>query len=66
MTASLFAQTKKVKHAEKVGDVAPDFTLHYFDGTDRKEVKLNNYRGKKNVGHWRSSFSPSPVVERSK
>jgi hypothetical protein len=33
----------------KVGDVAPDFTLKYFDGTDRKDVKLSDYRGKKNV-----------------
>jgi cytochrome oxidase Cu insertion factor (SCO1/SenC/PrrC family) len=33
----------------KVGDMAPDFTLKYFDGTDRKDVKLSDYRGKKNV-----------------
>jgi len=33
----------------KVGDVAPDFTLKYFDGKDLKEVSLNQYRGKKNV-----------------
>ena len=35
--------------ALKVGDVAPDFTLHYFDGNDLKPVSLNQYRGKKNV-----------------
>ena len=33
----------------KVGDVAPDFTLKYFDGNDLKDVKLSDYRGKKNV-----------------
>jgi hypothetical protein len=33
----------------KVGDMAPDFTLHYFDGSDLKDVKLSDYRGKKNV-----------------
>jgi AhpC/TSA family len=33
----------------KVGDMAPDFTLKYFDGSDLKNVKLSDYRGKKNV-----------------
>jgi AhpC/TSA family len=33
----------------KVGDMAPDFTLKYFDGNDRKDVKLSDFRGKKNV-----------------
>jgi cytochrome oxidase Cu insertion factor (SCO1/SenC/PrrC family) len=33
----------------KVGDVAPDFTLKYFDGNDLKSVSLSQYRGKKNV-----------------
>ncbi|HMD16573.1 MAG TPA: redoxin domain-containing protein [Terriglobales bacterium] len=32
-----------------VGDVAPDFKLHYFDGSDLKEVTLSQYRGKSNV-----------------
>lgn len=45
-----FAQTKKEDSSmPKVGDMAPDFTLKYFDGTDRKDVKLSDYRGKKNV-----------------
>ena len=35
--------------ALKVGDVAPDFKLQYFDGTDLKDVSLSQYRGKKNV-----------------
>lgn len=33
----------------KVGDVAPDFKLQYFDGHDLKDVTLSQYRGKKNV-----------------
>ena len=33
----------------KVGDEAPDFTLKYSDGNGLKEVKLSDYRGKKNV-----------------
>jgi len=33
----------------KVGDIAPDFKLKYFDGNDEKEVSLSQYRGKKNV-----------------
>lgn len=52
MNASLsFAQSEKSAAPEmpKVGDMAPDFTLHHFDGNDLKEVKLSDYRGKKNV-----------------
>lgn len=50
MTASLFAQgTPENSAMPKVGDMAPDFTLKYFDGTDLKPVKLSDYRGKKNV-----------------
>ena len=33
----------------KVGDVAPDFKLEYFDGHELKDVTLSQYRGKKNV-----------------
>jgi peroxiredoxin len=33
----------------KVGEMAPDFSLKYFDGNDLKEVSLTQYRGKKNV-----------------
>jgi hypothetical protein len=44
------AQTKKEEAImPKVGDMAPDFTLKYFDGSDRKDVKLSDFRGKKNV-----------------
>ncbi len=35
--------------ALKVGDVAPDFKLQYFDGSDLKDVTLSQYRGKQNV-----------------
>ena len=35
--------------ALKVGDVAPDFKMQYFDGTDLKDVTLSQYRDKKNV-----------------
>ena len=33
----------------KVGSVAPDFTLSYFDGNDLKKLSLHDFRGKKNV-----------------
>ena len=33
----------------KVGDVAPDFKLQYFDGKEEKDVTLSQYRGKNNV-----------------
>ena len=49
MTASLFTQKKEDSGMPKVGDVAPDFTLKYFDGSNLKDVKLSDYRGKKNV-----------------
>jgi hypothetical protein len=51
LTASpLFTQSNSDQSGmPKVGDMAPDFTLKYFDGTTRKDVKLSDYRGKKNV-----------------
>ena len=33
----------------KVCEVAPDFKLNYFDGSNLKEVSLSQYRGKSNV-----------------
>ncbi|HEX3105288.1 MAG TPA: redoxin domain-containing protein [Terriglobales bacterium] len=33
----------------KVGDLAPDFKMQYFDGHDLKDVTLDQYRGKKQV-----------------
>ena len=48
-TAFASAQKKDSPGMPKVGDTAPDFTLKYFDGNDLKDVKLSDYRGKKNV-----------------
>ena len=49
-TSPASAQTKKESSSmPKVGDTAPDFTLKYFDGGNLKDVKLSDYRGKKNV-----------------
>ena len=33
----------------KVGDMAPDFTLRYFDGAKVQDITLHEFRGKKNV-----------------
>lgn len=33
----------------KVGDLAPDFKMQYFDGHDLKQVSLDQYRGKQQV-----------------
>src|SRR2546428_11120750 len=52
LVSQLWAQGKKQAApapALKVGDVAPDFKLQYFDGTDDKDVTLSQYRDKKNV-----------------
>jgi len=52
MTAAspMFAQSKKDDSGmPKVGDMAPDFTLKYSDGKGLQEVKLSDFRGKKNV-----------------
>ncbi|MFZ0761625.1 MAG: hypothetical protein WAM69_16885 [Candidatus Sulfotelmatobacter sp.] len=45
------AQAKQPEGASmpKVGQMAPDFRLHYFDGNDLKAISLSQYRGKKNV-----------------
>lgn len=49
-TVPALAQDKKESSKmPKVGDMAPDFSLKYSDGKDLKEVKLSDYRGKKNV-----------------
>jgi peroxiredoxin len=49
-SVGLLAQTKKEESGmPKVGDMAPDFTLKHFDGNELKDVKLSDYRGKKNV-----------------
>ena len=49
-SAPAFSQSsKEASSMPKVGEMAPDFTLKYFDGSDLKDVKLSDYRGKKNV-----------------
>ena len=49
LTRPATAQGRAEAPKLKVGDVAPDFTLQYFDGHDDKDVKLSDFRGKKNV-----------------
>jgi len=47
---SLWAAAEKTPRPTlKVGSVAPDFTLQYFDGNDLKKMSLHDFRGKKNV-----------------
>jgi peroxiredoxin len=50
-TSSVAQAKKNPKPAPslKVGDVAPDFKMQYFDGKDLKDVSLSEFRGKKNV-----------------
>ena len=43
------AAPKEASAMPKVGDMAPDFKLSYFDGNDLKEVSLDQYRGKKQI-----------------
>jgi hypothetical protein len=51
LAANSFAADKPPQPppALKIGDVAPDFKMQYFDGNDLKDVTLSQYRGKKNV-----------------
>jgi hypothetical protein len=52
LTRPVFADDKKPARPApslKVGDMAPDFKLQYFDGKELKDVSLSDYRGKKNV-----------------
>ena len=50
VTASASATAQKsARPALKVGDVAPDFTLDYFNGNDLKKMSLHDFKGKKNV-----------------
>jgi len=48
-TSPSFAQGREGSGMPQVGDAAPDFTLKYIDSSGEKEVKLSDYRGKKNV-----------------
>ena len=45
----LAAETKAAPPVLKVGSVAPDFTLQYFEGNDLKKFSLHDFHGKKNV-----------------
>jgi LDH2 family malate/lactate/ureidoglycolate dehydrogenase len=40
---------KETGSMPKVGDLAPDFKLQYFDGHNLKDVTLDQYRGKQQV-----------------
>ena len=43
------ANNKEAGTMPKVGDLAPEFKMQYFDGHDLKDVTLDQYRGKKQV-----------------
>lgn len=43
------AQQKPEPLKLKVGDMAPDFTLKYYDGAKMQDISLHEFRGKKNV-----------------
>ena len=43
------ANNKEIGAMPKVGDLAPDFKMQYFDGHDLKDVTLAQYRGKQQV-----------------
>ena len=47
--SSAGAAGKEAQSMPKVGDLAPDFKLQYFDGNDLKDVTLSQYRGQKQV-----------------
>ncbi len=49
LPASSAQDKKEGASMPKVGEMAPDFSLKYFDGSNLKDVKLSDYRGKKNV-----------------
>lgn len=43
------SQSNGAGQMPKVGDLAPDFKMSYFDGHDLKDVTLSQYRGQKQV-----------------
>ena len=47
--ASRAADKEAPSNMPKVGDLAPDFKLQYFDGHGMKDVSLSQYRGQKQV-----------------
>ncbi len=46
---SIAANKEEPATMPKVGDLAPDFKMQYFDGKDLKDVSLSQYRGQKQV-----------------
>lgn len=46
---SYAAPKEEASALPKVGDLAPDFKMQYFDGHDLKDVSLSQYRGKQQV-----------------
>ncbi len=49
LSLPLFAQNPPQKTNLKVGDTAPDFTIPARMNTSGKDIKLSDFRGKKNV-----------------
>jgi len=47
--SSYAAPKEEASAMPKVGDLAPDFKMQYFDGHDLKDVSLSQYRGKQQV-----------------
>lgn len=43
------ADKKEAGTMPKVGELAPDFKMQFFDGHDLKDVTLSQYRGQKQV-----------------
>src|SRR5438552_3937868 len=43
------AEKKEAGTMPKIGDLAPDFKMQYFDGHELKDVTLAQYRGQKQV-----------------
>ncbi len=48
-SSSAAAKEETASAMPKVGDMAPDFKLSYFDGHGLKDVSLSQYRGQKQV-----------------
>ena len=46
---SYAAPKQEASAMPKVGDLAPDFKMQYYDGHDLKDVSLSQYRGKQQV-----------------
>ena len=47
--SSAAAKQETTSAMPKVGNMAPDFKLSYFDGHGLKDVSLSQYRGQKQV-----------------